>query len=87
MNSGSSPLRKKVIYLRPKDARFSILIKGILFLMIPKSSLEITIYLHWERNRSHFLKQGNNEGGVRMVVEKVVESLSSLCGGRLQLLK
>ena len=40
-----------------------------------------------EEHRSRFLKQGDNEGGVRMVVEKAVESLSSLCGGRLQLLK
>ena len=33
------------------------------------------------------MKQGYDEGEVRMVVEKTVESLSSLSGGRQELLK
>jgi len=51
MNADSSPLRKKVSNLpETKNAKFSILIKGIIFLMIPKSSQEITIHLHLERS-------------------------------------
>lgn len=78
MNSGSSLLREQVNNVfEIKRPDFSILIKGTIFFMIPRGSLEISIHLHLKKNIVPVSWRIDNEGGVRMVVEEIVEDLSN----------
>ena len=84
MNADSSPLRKKVSNL-PETSRCQVFHshKRNYFPFDPKE-FPGNYYssTFGEKHRNCFMKQGNDEGEVRMVVEKTVESLASLSGGR-----
>ena len=89
MNADSSPLRKKVSNL-PETKRCQIFHshKMNYFPYNPKQFPgNYNSSTFREKHRNCFMKQGYDEGEVRMVVEKTVESLSSLSGGRQELLK
>lgn len=80
MNSGSSLLREQVNSLfEIQRPYFSILIKGITFFMIPRGSLEISIHLYLKKSIVPVSWRIDNEGGMRIVVEEIVENLLSLC--------
>lgn len=88
MNADSSPLRKKVSNL-PETKRCQVFHshKRNYFPYDPKEFPgNYNSSTFGEKHRNCFMKEGYDEE-VRMVVEKTVESLPSLSGGRQELLK
>lgn len=81
MNSGSHLLRKQVNNLvEIKNTKIFHSHKRNCFLYDPKGLLgNVYSPMLEEEHSSSLMQNGNNEGGKRMAVEKIVENLSHLC--------